>query len=708
MARRRNAVVLLFCMTIACATLTSLSLPRSANAAEPSPLVLTTGSGPASKYDCSFNLSTDAFTGAYATASEIGWAGNHQGVVTCLGGTFLVQNGINRQFGFGIYNGSQTKWADADGYLPAQITGFRRSGAMVTITEFADKLVLAGDAYVAVYSRVAVRNPTDHVIDADPNPTPGMVELNTAPDAVEPHRLAVHDYVVVDDRFGGSYPWPSAQALASAGGFVQHYAHMREFWNEQLSSIAEVDVPDSSMNDAYRSGFIYTQIARSGNDLNTGVNGYASEFSHDVIGILTNLFTQGYFSGAHALLLEARNVVGGAGQYDDGIWTYAVPWAIYLMKTGDLQFVKDNFTTEGPTGESQPSIEDAAHVIAADRSGPSGIMEETNDIDTNGYWTTDDFAALLGLAAYRYLAQRIGDLSEAAWAMQQYNSLLAATNSALDSTIARYRLDYLPCSMLQPNSANRCVHPEDANWSSPFGNWAWEGYLLGATRTGPGITMIDATYAYGFERLRGKLPPGTFGGFPDDYYSSGYNAANGSTGLASKHFRDQGILGYEFMIANSQSGPYSWWESSTAPSARTPWIGRHPAAGQGSSPHAWGIAGANKVLLDSLVAQRSDGTLIVGRGVPANWLVRGAVIAVTNFPTMNGRRMSLRISSNGRAISLSLTGQMPSGRVLFQIPSFVDNIAGTSSGAINQATGTVTLTSHVKGITVQLRRAPLR
>jgi hypothetical protein len=276
------------------------------------------------------------------------------------------------------------------------------------------------------------------------------------------------------------------------------------------------------------------------------------------------------------------------------------------MKTGDLQFVKDNFTTEGPTGESQPSIEDAAHVIAADRSGPSGIMEETNDIDTNGYWTTDDFAALLGLAAYRYLAQHIGDLSEAAWAMQQYNSLLAATNSTLDSTIARYRLDYLPCSMLQPNSANRCVHPEDANWSSPFGNWAWEGYLLGATRTGPGITMIDATYAYGFERLRGKLPLGTFGGFPDDYYSSGYNAANGSTGLASKHFRDQGILGYEFMIANSQSGPYSWWESSTAPSARTPWIGRHPAAGQGSSPHAWGIAGANKVLLDSLVAQRSD------------------------------------------------------------------------------------------------------
>ena len=32
-----------------------------------------------------------------------------------------------------------------------------------------------------------------------------------------------------------------------------------------------------------------------------------------------------------------------------------------------------------------------------------------------------------------------------------------------------------------------------------------------------------------------------------------------------------------------------------------------PVDGQGSSPHAWGIAGANKVLLDSLVAQQSTG-----------------------------------------------------------------------------------------------------
>ena len=186
----------------------------------------------------------------------------------------------------------------------------------------------------------------------------------------------------------------------------------------------------------------------------------------------------------------------------------------------------------------------------------------------------------------------------------------------LDQTISQNHLDYLPCSLLQPNTANRCDNPKDANWTSPIGNWAWEASLLGAPVSGPGLTMIDATYTYGFDRLRGLLPPDTTGGFPGDYYSSAYNAAQGAAGLASADHRDQGIVNFEFMIANSQSGPWSWWESSSAPDPQSPWVGRHPSTGQGSSPHAWGIAGADKVLLDSLVAQRSNGSLVVGRGVP--------------------------------------------------------------------------------------------
>ena len=382
-----------------------------------------------------------------------------------------------------------------------------------------------------------------------------------------------------------------------------------------------------------------------------------------------------------------------------------MPWAVYLMKTGDVAFVKANFSSGGPSGAATPSIEDAAHQLAANRTGPSGTMEATDDIDTQGYWTTDDYEALLGLAAYRYLALGIGDTAEAAWASQQYQQLLAATDTVLGATIQQYGLDYLPCSLVQPNTANRCADPEDANWTSPFGNWAWEGGLLGAPRTGPGLTLIDATYAYGFGRLRGLLPPDTSGGFPDDYYSSAYNAAEGAAGLAGTRYRDQGILSYQFMIGHSQSGPYSWWESSSAPSP-SPWIGSHPAAGQGASPHAWGMAGANKVLLDSLVAQRSDGALIVGRGVPAAWLGGPTPIGVTRFPASDGRRVNLSISSHGRSVSLQLSGSVPAGPVLFQLPSFVDNVASTSAGRTDQGTGTVTLSPNTRAVTVVLRHPP--
>jgi len=665
----------------------------------------TAGSGPATKYDCTFNLDAGAFRGFDGTASAIGWEGNHQGVVTCLGGTFYVRNGINTNFGFGIYTGTPTTWSLADGYLPAQVTTFTLSGAPVSITEFADRVVLDGDAYVAVYCRVAVRNPTDRLIVANPNASRGLVPLNAAHDAVGPHASVAHDYVVAVDRFGNSYPWPSAEALAAAGGFNEHFAHMRTFWNHQLAAIANISVPNPALADAYKSGFIYTQIARNGNALDTGVNGYDAEFNHDVIGILANLFTQGSFSDAHALLLEARNVVGSQTQYQDGIWTYAWPWAIYLMKTGDLRFVKANFASKGPMGVTQPSIQDTAHDIAANRTGPSGIMGSTNDIDAEGYWTIDDYEALMGLAAYRYLAQKVGDPTEVQWATSQYDSLLSATSATLEATIHQYGLSYLPCSMLEPNTANRCNNPEDANWAAPFqfGKWAWDAQLFEAPVTGPGIQLIDATYSYGFGRLQGTLPPNTFGGFPPDYYSTAYNAGYGSWGLASQHYRDQGILSYQFMIDNSQSGPYSWWESATYPSVSTPWIGQHPTAGQGSSPHVWGMSEANKVLLDSLVAQRSDGTLIVGRGIPGEWLGRGPPISVTNFPTTNGQRISVTISSSGQSVSLTLSGALPTGPILFQLPAFTNNIAGASSGSIDQQTGTVMLASHSTSVNVQLR-----
>ena len=147
-------------------------------------------------------------------------------------------------------------------------------------------------------------------------------------------------------------------------------------------------------------------------------------------------------------------------------------------------------TSYGPNWASaQPSIEATAQIIAADRTGPGGIIGETSDIDANGYWVSDNYEALLGLVGYEYLAKVMGNTAQEQWAAGEYNSLLQAVNSTLSSTISSNNLNYIPCSMVEPNTANRCSNPEDANWAAPgvYFNWAWNGYLLGAPMTGPDV-----------------------------------------------------------------------------------------------------------------------------------------------------------------------------------------------------------------------------
>ncbi|HLH99301.1 MAG TPA: hypothetical protein VKV06_00840, partial [Acidimicrobiales bacterium] len=666
-----------------------------------------TGAAPTSEpppYPCG------ATGGPNADASAIGWLGNGQGSTACLGGSFYVPNGINTTYGFGVYNYSRTTWTNADGYLPALVTRFWVHGAHVSITNFGDRVVIGGHPYVADYSRVEVHNPTAAPVTINPAPTAGLVPLDQASNRVSPGRTVDHDYVVAADRFGGTYAWPTATQLQQAGGYGQHFTHMRSFWNAQLARIARLNLPDRKLVDAYKAGFAYTQIDRSGNALDTGTNGYHQEYEHDVIGILANLFNEGDFGDAHALLDEADKVVGTNTQYSDGTWVYPWLWALYVEKTGDTKFLAARFDQPGPLGAAaQPSIETAAHDIASARTGPGGIIGETNDIDANGYWTSDNYEALLGLAGYHYLAKVMGDSTEQQWARSQYNSLLKDVDTTLGSTISSHHLHYLPCSMVEPNRDNRCTNPEDANWAAPgvYFNYAWNGYLLGATVKAPGAgTMadwIDKTLSYGFGRVKGMLPANTFGGYPGEgFYSTAYNAAYGAWGLASNAYRDEGILAYDFLIANDQAGPYAWWEGSTSPSTTTPWVGRHPASAGGSSPHSWGIAMGDLGLLGSLAAQRTNGQLVVGRGVPDSWLTSGSPIAVANFPTTDRNRVGLRITATGKAVTLKVSGK-PAGAVVFDLPAFVDNIARSSTGTVNERAGTVTVPAGTGSVTVTLK-----
>ncbi len=157
------------------------------------------------------------------------------------------------------------------------------------------------------------------------------------------------------------------------------------------------------------------------------------------------------------------------------------------------------------------------------------------------------------------------------------------------------------------------------------------------------------------------------------------------------------------MIANTQSGPYSWWESSSAPPGHaTAWAGIHPASGQGAAPHAWGMANANMALLDAVATQQSNGDLIVGRGVPARWLAAGHPFGLTNFPGLDGQRLGLRISATATSLTLTMSGAPESGAILLEVPGLTHNVKSASVGTVDEATGVVQVPGSARTVTVKL------
>ena len=60
----------------------------------------------------------------------------------------------------------------------------------------------------------------------------------------------------------------------------------------------------------------------------------------------------------------------------------------------------------------------------------------------------------------------------------------------------------------------------------------------------------------------------------------------------------------------------------------------------------------------------------------------------------------LAIETHARTVTLRLSGGVPGGPVLFQLPAFVHNLVRSSGGAVDPATGTVTLSAGTRLVTV--------
>ncbi len=659
---------------------------------------------PDSWYDSHYYMNTNGHE------TTFGWWGDRDALVAYRDGSFYIRDGVDKRVGFGLYN-NRTKmdWYNQDGYLPVMISEFILDEALVKIMNFANKVTVDGNDYVIAYSRIQVTNPLDYAIAFDPVESPEFTALNVARAEVQPGETVSYDFAVAADRFGKNIPRLTEEQILASGSWDENHAQMKDFWDKKLNKLIQFEkLPDKKLIDAFKTGYVYTQIVRDDNDLHVGESGpYDKVFDHDSIGILVALLHAGDFDDAKKLMDELQGVT----QYDDAKYKYAWVFAVYYQKTGDLEYVKSKFE----------EIKGFVRLIETDRTGPGGIMKETHDIDSLGSWTITNYSALFGLVAYDYLAGIVGESGEQSWARDQYQSLYNAVESTLDKTVADNNLDYIPAGMLKANyDIPRLAEPRDANWASHFmfGRWSWDGYLFGADQSsasgsgqdGVMITKLDDTYKWGFERLQGILPEHNFGGYPHGWHSSSYNAGYGAAGLRGQHYRDEGIRAYQYMIENTMSGPFAWWEAIDTPSSETSWEGTHPIKGGetdrsgNSSPHMWGQSVATKVLINSLVAEMMNGDVIIGRGIPDEWLKAGEEIKISNIPIANNKRFAYHLVAGEQEVTIEFSGDQPEGEIFIDLPAFVGGkILSTSLGSsvIDNTIDRVTVPKDTKKVTIQ-------
>lgn len=563
-----------------------------------------------------------------------GCEGDKDAPIAFIDGSYLLRDGKSRMITFGVpCPDGKINWYNKEGFLPCLVSEYSKNSVNYVIENFADKISLNGNDFEIAYSRLSVENKGNEAITF-PKVSKYLIPLTNVPEKVKSGEKAIVDYAAAADRFGGDYPFPTSCEIKSSGGFDIHYDSMKKYWLDRLEPLAEItELPDKRLIDAYKAGYIYTMICKDENELHVGENGYDRVFDHDVIGILNTLILLGDFKDTE----EYSEYILKNVQYPDARWKYSWFFASYLQKTGNVDFVNSKFE----------DISRNAHSIAESRiDGGKGIMKKTMAIDSPGHWTTDNFSALTGLICYAYICRKTGRQDEAEWAEKEYDDLLCQCDKKIRETVDKYGLDYLPMSMEIPNSETSRSDPRDANRLSMFlfGRWCWDAYLFGGKQYGPMVELIDATYEHSAE-IREKECASfyNFGGYPHGYFCSAYNAGYGSAALRGDKYRDTGIKAYQYMIENAQSGPFSWWEGIKYPDSKSIWSISHASGGGGSCPHMWGQSTATKVLFDSIICEKADGTLIIGRGIPKEWLTEGCRIQVKKYPVSGGKRVNLLI-----------------------------------------------------------------
>ncbi len=509
-----------------------------------------------------------------------------------------------------------------------------------------------------------------------------------------------------------------AEALKSAGSFDDNYARMAVHYKQRIEATTHpVTLPVPGLVNMFKSIqiIVWECMVKSGDDyeIRAGARtptlsaySYDRTFSHDVPNYVDEFMREGDYEIAKNILkssyYKSLNATSWDVSYLDTIGKYMLPYAEYLQATGDLAYftpaVREELRTAARNIHKCRVFDDPSHY---------GLMKKGQDFENweGDYLLCDNWGALHGLQAYKFLCDKWGDQAESSWAANEIKDLNDCLNKALDQTCARRKTEYY-LGAFDDATLNTYIDSVYSwvPYSGALSTFPWGAYLKGFELGGTWKDRFDASLQYVLkERDKRGIPPGSWGAWWGQVtYGSTYNASAGVQCLFSEQYRTETIKNLEFLL-NNQCAPFQWSEAFEN-KGRDQWVGMYTPQVSYGNYESWGTNFSKQALLQACGSVKTDGTVIIGRGIPNHWLKPGQVTEWANVNVGDNRKVNFRISSERSEVKLQIWGDAPKGDVRFDLPAFKNNIALADAGVVDNAMGVVTISPPTATVTVKLKR----
>jgi hypothetical protein len=617
-------------------------------------------------------------------------------------------------------------WHLKDGYLPCPVSQWHAGPILVQIEHFAARIF--DKRVTAVFTRVTVTNQSAQTqsIRLRINASPSFeIPLNGVPTESTTSSMAYELKIgagktATDEFVVGATGSLDASTITGADlNYDEFYARMVQGYNNRIDRLTHpVTLPRKGLVDMYKSIQIMEWInvvtngdeceihAGAGNPM--GVFSYDREFTHDTPNYLDQFMREGDYELAKRILAstyyKSLALPGGPKDdlYLDTLGKCLLPYAQYLQCTDDTAYF---------TAAVCESIKTAAHNIHLNRvfDDPEhkGLIRKSSDFEnwSRDFVLADNWSALHGLQAYKYVCEKLGDQVEAHWAREEMADLNNALNQAIDRYCARNRTDYYLGALddLTVTIYKQCVYSW-VPYSAALATFPWGAYLRGFDLGGAWKDRLDASIEYALkQRDEYGIPSGSWGAWWGSLtYGSTYNASAGSQCLFSERFRTEAIKNIEFLFEN-QCAPFQWSEA-FEDKGPNEWVGMYKPAYDYGNYESWGANFSKQTLLQACVSVAVDGRVIIGRGIPDHWLHPGSEIEWANVNINAKRLLNFRIRAQADEISLETWGDERFGDLLLNLPAFKGNVLSASAGKIDVEAGSVTLVRNEHAVRVRLRK----